>query len=155
SGPFHVGGVHAQNTIDWPDRSIFAAPYPWVTWRNGSTTVEASPDLTQPRWIAVVDEFGSREAMISAESGHSYSDDDPAIKPGQLSRRVVEMNAAGYVLRDKTWEYRDGQAFVTGGGLGESYVYLKVRDIFPQAESELMSLVASEKPNDPNPDPSK
>src|SRR5690606_24667023 len=91
--------------------------------------------LSLARWIAVIDEFATREEMVSTAD---YSGPGtPGTKPGQLSRRVVEMNAAGFVLRDRKWEYTGTGTVVSGGGLGEEFRYRTVEQYFKDTANEL------------------
>lgn len=129
-----------------PNRSMYTHPYQWSIGRVGGQSLNEPASLSEPRWVTVVDEFTSREAMLADTS---YSG-DYATKPEQISRRVVKMNAAGTVLSDKLWEFTGDGVLVSGGGLGEQYIYATVGDIFPDIEDELFDKVA---PTDPNLDP--
>jgi len=113
-----------------PFRSAYVNPYTWqaFTLINGDSTYADAPDLTQPRWIAIIDEFESWE---DADATVSYqSQGGLAIKAGQLSRRVVEMNPTGYILRDRAWTYSPSGVLMAGGGLGEQFIYKTTEQYF-------------------------
>ncbi len=130
--------------------SAFAHPYrvrserdlwsPEWNSNNGMPAEELThtPDLSKPRWIVVIDEFNSVEAMESfggvgendpaKYDGQKY--DDQAYKLGMTNRRIVEMNATGYILRDRRWEYSGTGIVQSGSGLGEEFIYQKADDYF-------------------------
>jgi hypothetical protein len=112
------------------------------------------------RWVRIIDEFVSREAMVDTEVYYggpprataddsvppvytygNYADPEFAIKDGQLSRRVVELTPSGLVVRDRTWTFSEGTddegapvivAEATGGGIGSHYKYQKVETFFDE-----------------------
>jgi hypothetical protein len=111
---------------------------------NGST------QLVSPRYIVVLDEFASRDEMMCYKSekllsGEPYEDEQTredrriaysnaaGTMKGQLSRRVVEINAWGFVLRERVWQFNEatGEATVATNGLGEDYIYQSVGSLFP------------------------
>jgi YD repeat-containing protein len=91
-----------------------------------------APDLAQPRWISVIDEFATWESMVD---GTVYSDD--GVKPQQRSRRTVQLNAAGYVLKDQLWTLTPEGTLLAGGGLGAESVFASVGEYF---QSEVQQL---------------
>lgn len=125
-----------------PSRSIFAHPYAWSTnLQHASQHGPAmrpfadSPRLDKARWTTVVDEFPVEpRGGVTADSLGDYPeaaltyDSNTGLKDGQLSRRVVEMNPAGFVLRERTWEFSENGVASSGGGLGEQYIYSSVSD---------------------------
>src|SRR5690606_32216441 len=87
----------------YPMRSRFAHPYLWQGhtpsgYSDPDWTLADPVDLKEPRWIAVVDEFRCRDAMMSRNEydGAEYGGDS-GVKRGQLSRRIVEISPTGYV----------------------------------------------------------
>jgi YD repeat-containing protein len=147
-----------------PNRSVRFHPYRWFaspfTWDSGyplqwppqdtpnaGTLWTEAADLSQPRWIRVIDEFGTPEERDSVADDARYGSTAPFIKPGQLSRRVVTMNAAGYVLTDRVWTFSETEAGVgilaSGTGLGEEWIYSSV-------QTEFQSVVGT--PPAPDPD---
>ena len=127
---------------DGNQRSAFVHPYQWhgyspptgndEGWPYDNVTAE-SPDLTQVRWITIIDEFANPADLypeVYDEDGYGVYEGQFGIKKSQLSRRVVELSPSGYLLRDRKWEFRDGIAEQSGGGLGEQYVYQTVEDYF-------------------------
>jgi hypothetical protein len=146
-GPFHLLAGHydqGSNSHYYEGdshKSMFFHPYQWRGWSVAGSPAggSQSPDLSEPRWIAIVDEFKSRGSMLAAA-------DDPETplvegpyagpsqtKPGQVSRRIVEMNAAGYVLRDRQWEFTPDGILRSGSGLGEEYIYQTIGEYFGSA----------------------
>jgi len=131
---FPTGDSSATDEGRFLDRihsSVFVNPYYYRSYSSkaGDSLVSVG-DLTKPRWIAIVDEFGSREEMM--DTNETYGGVN-LIKKGQMSRRVVEMNAYGYILKDRTWTYTDDGFILDGGGLGEEFAYLTVRDYIGKA----------------------
>jgi YD repeat-containing protein len=148
--PFHVRKFvqgSSYTTVDIeraePTRSLFVHPYRWFSaplYGPSTSQIFTGDLLTGPaemsevRWVRVIDEFASaseRDAQVD------YSSTDPATKPGQLSRRVVSMNAAGYILTDRTWEFRGQEVLASGGGLGETYVYKSAEVYFGGTDTPL------------------
>ncbi|MFG0243500.1 MAG: polymorphic toxin-type HINT domain-containing protein [Phycisphaerales bacterium JB054] len=132
---FEVGSGGYLNS----HRSVFAQPFYWQTFfpageSSSTPSLIEAPELHLARWVAIVDEFSDRDDMTSNSYGGSY-----ATKAGQLSRRVVEMNPTGFVLRDKIWEYDDGGAMVSGGGLGEQFIYKTAEQYFADEGDPLPS----------------
>ncbi len=86
--------------------------YPFKHFSGSAGWLSNRPD--QPFWITFIDE-------IDDEAGDAY---DPISVTGIRSRRVVEMNAPGFVLRDRTWEFVDGTAeLVSQTGSGTTVKY--------------------------------
>jgi YD repeat-containing protein len=90
--------------------------------------------MSEPVWSCVIDELapeswdplsegGSVPGPIYSPSGYrpaSFIPDEPP--RGILSRRCVEMNAAGFVLRDRTWlPQPDGTLDMSQVGYADSY----------------------------------
>ncbi|MFO0836598.1 MAG: polymorphic toxin-type HINT domain-containing protein [Phycisphaerales bacterium] len=127
--------------------SAFVSPYWWhalpMSKLNDADTQEqllaGSVVMTEPRWITVLDAFPDRHAVLS-EYYKDSSGSDAAVKPRQRSRRVVEMNAGGFVLRDRRWEFGDSGTTYEGAGLGEEFVYKPAAEYFG---SNLLSAEAS------------
>ncbi|MFN7375246.1 MAG: hypothetical protein ACK5VC_06620 [bacterium] len=117
----------------------------FITAAVASTTGGAASPLTNPRFIVVIDEFASRNEMFARAEG---TNDDPvgadvpgttyrvlpgeygaskpnttAVLPGQLSRRVVEINAWGNILRERRWDFKANGTAFTSEGVGEDFVY--------------------------------
>ncbi len=140
-----------------PMRSVYAHPYWWqasMGWPNGEVTIQrslvAAPDMQKSRWISVIDEIRPKEQrperlndlqpepfehpLLTMPTPQNSG--DPTLREGQISRRVVEMNPAGYVLRDRRWSVErgpDGRMVASGGGsggLGVQHVYKTVRNVF-------------------------
>ncbi len=121
--------------------SAFHIPFRWHSFTNSSQVppvVIDDPPLDKARWISIIDEFGS-DGEQSSHSGYLaarnnetlYSAD--GIKPGQLSRRVVNVNASGVVLKDYLWQFTPDGTLVEGSGLGEEVHYQRVSDYFGTA----------------------
>lgn len=164
--PFHVKGFtghspYPDNTLlhSRPLRSLFYHPYRWFSApRNGSipswpadgNTWTGAADMSEVRWVRVIDEFasaGERDYDDQNDPNSKYSSYDRAIKQGQLSRRVVSMNAAGYILTDRTWEFRGQEVLASGGGLGETYVYKSAEKHFLELGIALPPMPTNEDPD--------
>ncbi|MBX3359544.1 MAG: hypothetical protein KF745_14080 [Phycisphaeraceae bacterium] len=96
-----------------------------------------TPELHKSRWVSIIDEFPTQQRnTLALDTPVDYDEtlfgyDGPeANKPGQLSRRVVEMNAAGFVLRERRWDFDPSGSVMSGGGLGEQYIYKEARPYF-------------------------
>ncbi len=147
-----INYVNGADYLRQPERSVFAQPFAWqsaMKWATSTVTHEMmlgyaeAPELTKSRWISIVDEFPTQR-RTTPQPWQSIDYDEPnipysattSLKEGQLSRRVVEMNATGFVLRDRKWEFSADGTHVSGGGLGEQYVYKTVRDYFGDTVTE-------------------
>ncbi len=125
--------------------SRWFVPYRWRAYLahgNGDLPLELqqAPQLHQPRFIVVIDEFGPDTGIVGSNlsehdawanatsTSFTYSGDD-GIKAGQTSRRVVQINASGVVLKDHQWQFTPGGVVASGGGLGEEAVYKKLADV--------------------------
>ncbi|MBX3360289.1 MAG: hypothetical protein KF705_02435 [Phycisphaeraceae bacterium] len=116
-----------------PMRSITCHPFQWLGYGNQSDSAYCEPArLDQALWVSIVDEFESLDAMLSNAPYESTG-----LKPGQISRRVVETNPAGYVLRDRRWEYTSDGVVASGSGLGEEFIYQTVEDYFAGTDDAL------------------
>ncbi|MCB9844664.1 MAG: AHH domain-containing protein [Phycisphaeraceae bacterium] len=124
-----------------PYRSLLHYPYILLSGRPGDSE---TPDpggeyasvipLDTPMWITVVDEYAggfhasdspsTEESQIGQYefeiSGLQYVRPDNLEVP--TTRRVIMMNAAGYVLKDRTWNIRSGE-ITQDSGLMVSYIY--------------------------------
>ncbi len=112
-------------------RTVYFHPYMWQGYYRGphddrSHSEIGSADLSKARWIAIIDEF----ANVEDWEDYNNTYDQPNGVQGLMSRRVVEMNPAGYVLRDRLWQFTEEGPIVTGGGLGEQHVYATVEQYF-------------------------
>ena len=126
-----------------PLRSMWFHPYKWqslVPVGTTNTGLDGSPSLEEPRWITIVDEF--RDTVDESFAYNTAA--QHAAKPGQLSRRVVSINAAGIVLKERKWEYGDnGVSLVSGSGLGEEYRFATIGTLFP-SEPDVPPSVAAD-----------
>ncbi|MCC6678160.1 MAG: hypothetical protein IT436_13545 [Phycisphaerales bacterium] len=96
-------------------RSNYHHPY----WFSEFTWSSPPPlGAGEARWITIVDDFGRDSNWTSISSSPSTS-----LIP--RTRRVIQMNAAGQILKDKTWTYsKDGSGTVTSDqGIAEERVY--------------------------------
>jgi hypothetical protein len=134
------GQLHETDSA--PMASVFLSPFQWHAYRgfDRDNLVESDEDeaalvappegvaLGQPRIIVVVDEFESREKMLSDTV---YSDaDEGALKEGMVARTVYELNPWGYLLRKRRWEFNAPGGFqVQTEGIGEEYIYSTVAEI--------------------------
>lgn len=108
-----------------PMHSAFLAPYwfhsyPTKNFSGVTDLLEDSVVMTEPRWIAIVDQVESAEAFTESYQMESQSS---AVKPSLRSRRVVEMNPGGFILRERRWDYSPSGVQYTGSGIGEEFVY--------------------------------
>jgi hypothetical protein len=136
--PSEAGG----NIVTLPNRSVYSHPYLWHSPGVGEDYIDPklgeSPTLSKARWIAIVDEFPGDKVSAGAAggTGDAYDeasqeyDTNTTLKPRQVSRRVVSMNPAGFVLRDKSWRFTPSGTEESGSGLGEQYVYKQAKDYF-------------------------
>ncbi|HYD00677.1 MAG TPA: hypothetical protein VEB22_05570 [Phycisphaerales bacterium] len=118
-----------------PTQSVFLSPFRWHAsqgWNEGSyhaaSTVVNAPALDQPRFVIVVDEFGTRAAMMDREVDYTPGADG-ARKAGMTARTVYEINAWGYVLKSRRWDYKGDAASVTMKGVGQEFKYKAVGDV--------------------------
>src|SRR5690606_1368597 len=107
-----------------PMASRWFVPYAWQGYsRTPGTDYQPDlafpPDLSQPRFIVFVDEFDSYASMTSMDAYDALT----GIKPGQIARRMFEINASGVVLKERTWQFTPDGTLVNGKGLGEEYIY--------------------------------
>ncbi len=132
--PLQVGGSGSAAERRY-GRSVVAHPFPWRSTvvdasADTNTSLAEAPDLSSPRWLVLIDELPSTYAAAGG-SRESY-DSLTGLKPGQLGRRFVAMNASGFVLRERTWAFdgSSGAAAVTGHGLGSESIYERVGALF-------------------------
>ena len=112
-------------------RGAWHVPYAWAQYPRYDAqypTDTGTPDYSKPRWISVIDEFDSQSSANAPGTLYGDSANGPdavtyELKKGQLSRRVVEVSPSGVVLSDKIWRFDGGSVAVSGGGLGEEFVY--------------------------------
>lgn len=119
-------------------RSAFVHPYQWHGyvprggWADSTTT--QPPDLTQVRWVTIIDEFASEADLYPTSDdlgdGFGKYNGVNATKKSQISRRVVELSPSGYLLRDRKWEFSEDGVIRSGGGLGEQFIYKTIADYF-------------------------
>ncbi len=122
-----------------PQASMWFAPYAWRGYTDAqsshSMAAVTPPDLQTPRFIVVIDEFPDRQMLDNAyfDSVTSLGRDPFQSDPirTQLSRRIVQINASGHVLKERKWEFTPAGTVVTGSGIGEEYRYRTVRELFP------------------------
>lgn len=121
------------SAYNYHQRSVFYAPFKWQHVKDYQSTTSYigldSPSLTEPRWIVIVDEFPN-QSTSGVEYGEISGTENASTKPGQLSRRVIEMSASGHVLTDKLWEFTSEGVVRSGGGLGEQFIYMRAEDYF-------------------------
>ena len=141
--------------------AMFFAPYAWWGYTpldcdsTGGTPASCSeslamtkaPDYREARWVTIVDEFTDRESMDSSVAYGTIGTPGPGvpaglsqqdaeyymIKPGQLSRRVVEISPSGVVLRDRSWHFDlsgVSAPILNVQGLGEEFIYETVGNYF-------------------------
>lgn len=126
-----------------PQRSIFHYPYKWLAFDDDFKLIKPSAqswadigiserrtvttvDLNEPRWVTVVDQYS--DLMEGPGSPYNlfmeFLGDQPPVGT-HIERRVLLMNAAGYVLNDRRWDMsKDPLGVLTSqGGLGESTLY--------------------------------
>ncbi|MCC6321967.1 MAG: hypothetical protein IT438_11100, partial [Phycisphaerales bacterium] len=109
--------------------SSVVVPYRWLGfWNPTAGAMEGiernAPDLAKARWIALIDEV--EDAVTARQTAYLGAFIDKL-----WSRRVVEINAAGVVLRERSWEFEGGGATLVGGsGLGEEFRYEKASAYF-------------------------
>jgi YD repeat-containing protein len=130
TGPFAAEG---RNTGVPMGPSILLHPYAWTRSTKSLSDISKLGDLSQPadlmheRWIAIVDEFPQLRDGVIAELDNAAYSESSGLMPEQTARRVVYLNAAGYVLRQANWEFNGAAAPVaTYSGLGDENIYSKV-----------------------------
>ncbi|HYE01881.1 MAG TPA: hypothetical protein VD963_01465, partial [Phycisphaerales bacterium] len=134
-----------------PHRSAFHVPYTWRSYGNPPFTPEPQPleDFTQPRWITIIDEFDSAQAMTDG-AGLQGAPPSYLTAPGMVGRRVLHVGASGVVLRDHYWKFKNGELIDSGGaGLGAENVYWPA-EAFLAAEGMTLPPVP---PREPGPIP--
>jgi len=124
-----------------PMPSAYVNPYQWHSYtRTGASATRPGylepGDMSSPRWVMLIDEFDSAEHRDSESDAYSG---EAAYKKGLINRRVVEMNPAGMVLRNRAWRFQQaesstGQSPTTSvldaNGVGEEFDYLRVAQYF-------------------------
>jgi hypothetical protein len=121
-----------------PMASRWFSPYAWqgynLTPLQGTPHPDLAqmPDLSKRRFIVFIDEFESREKMQGQDSYGGAA----AIKAGQRSRRVVELNGSGVILRERSWQFTPTGTLMSGSGLGEDFKYQRVFDYFGMDEED-------------------
>ena len=143
-----------------PTRSVFAHPYQWQSCRTSLLDQGYWPlsgpigrNLAETRFIAMIDEFSEGDALRSTGVySSSYYSASNGVKAGQVSRRVVQMNPAGFTLVDRLWQFVGNDAVVGGGGLAEEYVYMRAEDYFASVGSPLPPPPAPPGPPPPPPE---
>ena len=140
------------------DPSAHHPPYRWHAYRDNKFSESndltrkpssvATPDLAQVRWLTVIDEFSTWEEMVSTDSYGGEAHDEFGTKRGQKSRRSVEVNASGVLLRDRLWEFNfdAGTVELTNSGLGEEFIYERAVNVLERNNPHIRI------PNPPGPD---
>ena len=156
-----------------PGRSLLLAPFsfrahtpaPWSVLAGedqesalvGSFALEDEKNLAAPRFTVLVDTFAlpkSADPSFEPPTGSTTPQPEPppqydaesGLMPGQTGRRVVRINPAGYILRDRNiligkdalgQPVRLGldaastsQPGEVGGGLGEEFIYRPASAMF-------------------------
>ncbi|MFN7314809.1 MAG: hypothetical protein ACK5Q4_01765 [Phycisphaerae bacterium] len=127
------------------------------TWPSAATIAPA--ELSTPRWITIVDEFASWQQMVATSSPYGGSGGDSphnvyGTKLGQTSRRSVEVNASGVVLRDRLWEFNfaNGTVQLVTEGLGEEFVYERAVNVIERnSDRWVPNPPGTDAPDDDNP----
>ncbi len=138
-----VGWDYYFNSVSYRHASSVAHPFrwygyphityegPWVLLTNDAGEIfNAQGDfcdggnLALARWISIVDAFDTRAEMV--DSTVSY--DSVCFKPGLRHRSVMEMNPAGYLLRNREWYYTDTGVDFDASGLGEEFIFVAGED---------------------------
>src|SRR5690606_269174 len=135
-------------------------PYQWQSCRTSLLDQGYWPlsgpigrNLAETRFIAMIDEFSEGDALRSTGIySSSYYSASNGVKAGQVSRRVVQMNPAGFTLVDRLWQFVGNDAVVSGGGLAEEYVYMRAEDYFASVGSPLPPPPAPPGPPPPPPE---
>ncbi len=109
-------------------RAAMHHPFLW----QGFSSISFGPSAPRlPKdesvWMTVVDEYGDPESLKvdqydelpTIAAMRALDPDDPRIP---VSRRVVHMNAAGHVLKERVWDIKTGQTTQASGVL-EEYRY--------------------------------
>ena len=113
---FHVYPDVTLRQFEWPNRdmdvseqpSMIHFPYRFINgycWQgsNGPPTLDRLP-AGQRFYVTIVDEVDTRPGAKPYNIGSDYPP-GPIVETGLLSRRIIEMDAAGLVLRDRKWSY--------------------------------------------------
>jgi YD repeat-containing protein len=114
-----------------PMASRWFIPYAWQGYMpspgiGGSLELAHTPDLSEVRHLVFVDEFSNHAAMVSYQEVYGQN----ALKPGQTSRQMFEINASGVVLKHRRWDFTPDGTMVSGSGLGEEFHYQTIADYF-------------------------
>ncbi|HYD02440.1 MAG TPA: hypothetical protein VEB22_14530, partial [Phycisphaerales bacterium] len=85
-------------------------------------------NLNEPRWVTVIDKFTDLQSGVGLPTGgpsECYHLNSPPAAAKWAERRVVHINAAGYILSDRRWGMTPGSngQLVGDVGLGESSLY--------------------------------
>jgi len=90
--------------------------YPYRIF-NGTSDKWEQPKLDERRIVTIIDEINNsfdvlQEMYQNTGTPESpwYFDNISGAYPGLLNRRVVELNPAGFILRDRTWSYENNSA---------------------------------------------
>ena len=127
-----------------PQLSMWFLPYAWKGyWHSDRDPILlALPSLSEPRVVVVIDEFPSEGPITSVDydtqlciGTATFQRRTPSgaletATSGQLSRRVVYLNASGVVLKERRWDFTPSGTQVSGIGIGVDYVYKRVADLF-------------------------
>ena len=114
----HVNGQVVENTGDDPDwiaellPQYVHFPFRYIDWQTPSSRVYQPLNLAEPFHVSIVDELDER-CIKKHDNATQEVEYDAVTQAGVVSRRLVEINPAGIVLRDRTWNYeRDGAGHV-------------------------------------------
>lgn len=130
-----------------PQSSVWFAPYAWRGHPASITETTAAqqtalPNLEQPRFVVVIDEYESRDLLVQSSAGVQYmggvhgslgqmgANTPTGWAPVTLSRRIIQISASGVVLKERKWSYNPGGVVVTGSGIGEDFKYRRIGELF-------------------------
>lgn len=120
-------GIKSGNRYERPDRSLMHVPYRWQ--RQGETSDSFGgltpvgplppPSMSEPTWLAVVDRCESWQVATSYVGLGDEQDLDDV-----ESRRAIQINAAGMVLREEAWQFDGtGATVVARSGSAVEHIY--------------------------------
>ncbi len=99
----------------WNNMAIMHHPYRWPKSFNGSGDELMNAELDSAFYYTVVDEV--------LDEG-DYNPHEQEIPEGAKSRRLVEINPAGFTVRDRTWKIEEGELELEAVlGFGEEREY--------------------------------
>jgi hypothetical protein len=140
---------------------VFRAHFPLYSGQIGNApmagdpnlSLQASGTLSEPRFVTVIDSLSDPaiDPVTRQPVNGTWADpvayDGSGLTRGQTGRRVVQINPAGYILRDRNIVVgkgtlgepvrlgpdagNTGQPNQVGGGLGEEFIYRTPQQLFP------------------------